>query len=81
MGGDAEEWTAEELEALDRRVWRVFHDVPVRYGGSGGDPTATPSRARKFGAQSRLDGTARVGCLQMHLAGEDVEVAQRFTAR
>jgi hypothetical protein len=32
MGGDAEEWTAEELEALDRRVWRVFHDVPVRYG-------------------------------------------------
>jgi hypothetical protein len=31
MGGDAEEWTAEELEALDRRVWRVFHDV-VRYG-------------------------------------------------
>jgi hypothetical protein len=32
MGGDAEEWTAEELEGLDRRVWRVFHDVPVRYG-------------------------------------------------
>jgi hypothetical protein len=32
MGGDAEEWTAEELEELDRRVWRVFHDVPVRYG-------------------------------------------------
>jgi hypothetical protein len=32
MGGDAEEWTAAELEALDRRVWRVFHDVPVRYG-------------------------------------------------
>jgi hypothetical protein len=32
MGGDAEEWTAEKLEALDRRVWRVFHDVPVRYG-------------------------------------------------
>jgi hypothetical protein len=32
MGGDAETWTAEELEALDRRTWRVFHDVPVRYG-------------------------------------------------
>jgi hypothetical protein len=32
MGGTAEEWTAEELEALDRRRWRVFHDVPVRYG-------------------------------------------------
>jgi hypothetical protein len=32
VGGDAEAWTAEELEALDRRVWRVFHDVPVRYG-------------------------------------------------
>jgi hypothetical protein len=32
MGGDAEELTAEELEALDRRVWRVFQDVPVRYG-------------------------------------------------
>jgi hypothetical protein len=32
MGGDAEEWTAQELKALDRRTWRVFHDVPVRYG-------------------------------------------------
>jgi hypothetical protein len=32
MGGDAEVWTADELDALDRRIWRVFHDVPVRYG-------------------------------------------------
>ncbi|MCC5948218.1 MAG: NERD domain-containing protein [Nitriliruptoraceae bacterium] len=28
MGADAEQWTACELEKLDRR-WKVFHDVPL----------------------------------------------------
>lgn len=32
IGGDAETWTAEELAKLDDRFWRVYHDVPLRYG-------------------------------------------------
>lgn len=31
-GADAERWTAEELDKLDPRQWKVFHDVPVRWG-------------------------------------------------
>lgn len=31
-GAEAERWTAEELEKLDPRQWKVFHDVPVRWG-------------------------------------------------
>lgn len=32
FGADAETWTAEELAKLDQRVWRIFHDVPLRWG-------------------------------------------------
>jgi hypothetical protein len=32
LGAEAERWTAGELRKLDRRRWRVFHDVPLRYG-------------------------------------------------
>ncbi len=32
LGADAERWTAEELGKLDPRLWKVFHDVPVRWG-------------------------------------------------
>ena len=32
IGGDAEEWTADELAKLDDRTWRVYHDVPLKYG-------------------------------------------------
>lgn len=32
FGADAEQWTAEELGKLDEKLWRVFHDVPVRWG-------------------------------------------------
>jgi hypothetical protein len=32
LGADAEQWTAEQLAKLDRRAWRVFHDVPLRWG-------------------------------------------------
>lgn len=32
FGGDAEQWTAEELDKLDGRLWQVFHDVPVEWG-------------------------------------------------
>ncbi len=32
FGVDAERWTAEELDALDSRQWRVFHDVPLERG-------------------------------------------------
>ncbi len=31
-GAEAERWTAEELDKLDPRLWKVFHDVPVRWG-------------------------------------------------
>jgi len=31
-GAEAERWTAEELEKLDPKQWKVFHDVPVRWG-------------------------------------------------
>jgi hypothetical protein len=32
IGGEAEQWTATELAKLDERAWRVYHDVPLRYG-------------------------------------------------
>lgn len=32
MGVDAEEWTGSELNKLDARHWRVFHDVPLQRG-------------------------------------------------
>ena len=32
IGGEAEQWTAAELAKLDDRTWRVYHDVPLRYG-------------------------------------------------
>ena len=32
IGADAERWTAEALDKLDPRQWKVFHDVPVRWG-------------------------------------------------
>ena len=31
MGPEAELWTATELARLDRRSWRVFHDVPLAH--------------------------------------------------
>jgi hypothetical protein len=31
-GAEAERWTAEELDKLDPRQWKMFHDVPVRWG-------------------------------------------------
>jgi hypothetical protein len=31
-GVDAERWTAEKLDTLDRRQWSVFHDVPIERG-------------------------------------------------
>ena len=32
LGAEAERWTAEELDKLDPNQWKVFHDVPVRWG-------------------------------------------------
>ncbi len=32
LGAEAERWTADELDKLDPRQWKVFHDVPVRWG-------------------------------------------------
>ena len=31
MGPEAERWTAELFERLDRRTWRVFHDLPLEH--------------------------------------------------
>jgi len=32
LGAEAERWTADELDKLDPRQWKVFRDVPVRWG-------------------------------------------------
>lgn len=32
LGAEAERWTADALDKLDPRQWKVFHDVPVRWG-------------------------------------------------
>lgn len=32
FGVDAERWTAEKLDTLEQRQWRIFHDVPIERG-------------------------------------------------